>query len=179
MNAKQHEFIELRAQGLSLRKIAEQINVGRDTCAKWEKDLVKNVQQRRGEVLEEITALYGANREARVKRLSDTLKKIDLRLAEINLEAVPADKLLRLKLEYEKLLKAEEIEQFTGFELGTGDSESILAVCAQIFREQANGAISSATAAGLFKSLNMITGAVKAVEDVDPLGNLFANEMEL
>lgn len=179
MDAKQHEFIELRAQGLSLRKIAEQIPLSRETCSKWEKELIKEVQQRRGEVMEEVTALYGANREARIKRLADTLKKIDLRLEEISLDAVPADKLLRLKLEYEKLLKTEEIEQFTGFDLGTGNSETLLAVCAQIFREQANGTISSATAAGLFKSLNIITEAVKAVEDVDPLGSLFANEMEL
>ena len=178
MNAKQHEFIELRAQGESLRKIAEQLSIARNVCGAWEKEFSKEIQQRRGEVIREITERYDAGREARIKRLSGALQKIDAQLDEISLAAVPAEKLLKLKLEYEKALKAEHIEQLSGVELGTGDSETILAVCAQIFREQANGTISGATAAGLFKSLTKVSEAVKAVEE-SPLVNLFENDMEV
>lgn len=178
-NTTKLRFIELRAEGKSYGRISEELSISKSTCSEWERELSREIQTRKAEALEELYDSYGINKEARVKRITATLDKIDAAIEEADLSTVPPDKLLKMKLEYEKALREERDDQFTGYELGTGSEANLLIVASQIFRKQASGEISATTAAGLFQSLGKLGSAVASYENQDLFQFGTVNETEL
>ena len=171
-NTTKLRFIELRAEGKSYGRISEELSISKSTCSEWERELSREIQTRKAEALEELYDSYGINKEARVKRITATIEEADL-------STVPPDKLLKMKLEYEKALREERDDQFTGYELGTGSEANLLIVASQIFRKQASGEISATTAAGLFQSLGKLGSAVASYENQDLFQFGTVNETEL
>lgn len=120
------KFIELRAKGLSYRKIADELCISKSTCQAWAKELEAEIAARKQEDLEALYDSYGMSKEARIKALGDTIKRINKALEFAALVDVEADKLLRLKLQYmqeqaklytpaqpENFLKGTDIEDIT------------------------------------------------------------------
>lgn len=103
-------FIELRAQGQSYAKIAEALKISKSTCTAWEQELGQEIAEREREHLQELYDLYAMHKTSRIQHLGETLKRIDTALAAKDLAELPADKLLELKLRYERELKAEYVE---------------------------------------------------------------------
>jgi hypothetical protein len=105
------KFIELRADGKSLRKCASQLHMSKTTCSEWDKELAVQIASRKNERLEELYKEYGMVKEARIKRLGEILQSLD---DEIN-DRIANDKwwslsfrdLLALRREYQKDLNAE------------------------------------------------------------------------
>ena len=85
-------FIRLRAEGRSLRAIEAEIGVSKSTLSEWEKELRAEVERLRGENLEELYSSYGMAKEARIRRIGETLRRIDSALDEVS-------SILRLTLE--------------------------------------------------------------------------------
>ena len=110
------KFIELRAQGQSYGKIAEALHISKSTCTAWEQELQQEIAGREREHLQELYTLYNMHKANRIQQLGETLQGIDAALATKDLSELPADKLLELKLKYERALSAEYVQPVTPLE---------------------------------------------------------------
>lgn len=127
------DFIKARAEGKSYSTITKELGIAKATCASWERSLKEDIDALRQAQLEELYTAYNMTREARIKALGDTLQRIDSALAEKDLEDLPADKLLYLRLKYGEALKEEYTEPV---ELDTDNTlDSLLEQFNQIYMD--------------------------------------------
>ena len=94
-------FIALRADNISLAKIANDLGISKRTCSVWNKELNQQVLEERTKRQNECKELYSIQREARIKRLTETLIRIDQELMKKDFSEISAENLLKLKLRYE------------------------------------------------------------------------------
>ena len=104
------EFIRLRAEGQSYSRIAGNLHISKSTCTAWERELKDKISELKQDQLHELYNQYFMTREARIKRLGDTLNRISNTLDSADLSEVPPEKLLDFKLKYTEALK----EEYTG-----------------------------------------------------------------
>ncbi len=104
------EFIKLRAEGRSYSYIADKLHISKSTCTEWERELKTQIAELKQEQLNELYSSYYMTKEARIKKLGDTLETINTALAGADLSALSPDKLLDFKLKYTEALK----EEYTG-----------------------------------------------------------------
>lgn len=112
------EFIRLRAEGRSYSYIAGQLHISKSTCTEWERELKAEIAELKQEQLNELYTAYGMTKEARIRRLGDTLGKIDEALADFDLSMLPEEKLLDFKLKYSEALKREYTGRETPYSFG-------------------------------------------------------------
>lgn len=103
-------FIQLRAEGRSYRAIAGELGICKSTCSAWDAEMNDAIAERKQEMLQELYTAYAMTKEARIKKLGDTLGRIDTALAGADLESMPPERLLDYKLKYTAALK----EEYTG-----------------------------------------------------------------
>ena len=101
------EFIRLRAEGLSYRAIQAQIGVSRSACQSWEKAYKEEIAELKADSMAALYKAYGMTKEARIKKLGDTLARLQTALDEVDLSQLPPEKLLDYYLKYGEALKAE------------------------------------------------------------------------
>ena len=101
------KFIELRADGHSYSSIQKELGIAKGTCSKWERELEDEIATFKRDSLTALYTSYHMTKEARIRKLGDTLSKIDTALAKADLSEVPAEKLLDYKLKYEEALRKE------------------------------------------------------------------------
>jgi hypothetical protein len=106
------EFIRLRAEGRSYSYIADKLHISKSTCSSWEQELKGAIAELRQEQLNELYSSYAMTKEARIKKLGDTLESINTALDGADLSEIPPEKLLDFKLKYTEALKGE----YTGSE---------------------------------------------------------------
>ena len=104
------EFIRMRAEGKSYSRISAALHISKSTCTEWERELKSSILALKQDQLEELYDSYFMTKEARIKRLGDTLGKIDEALNDIDFRTIPPEKLLDYKLKYAEALK----EEYTG-----------------------------------------------------------------
>lgn len=159
------EFIRLRAEGQSYDKIAEALHISKATCTAWERELKAEISRLQQEGLNELYSSYGMAKEARIRRIGDTLRRLDDALSEVDLTTIAPEKLLDFKLKYAQALK----EEFTGltpppaFEQG-GTPEEVQAAFTDIYTRVRRGDITADQAAQEAKTLSAILTAYQAVE---------------
>lgn len=107
---KKLEYIQLRAKGNSYSSIAQTLGISKSTCTSRERELKAEINAQKEEHLRELFSSYRLTKEARVEELGKSLDSINKALETKDLTELPADKLLDLKLRYEKELKAEYTE---------------------------------------------------------------------
>ena len=134
---KKLEFIRLRAEGKSYRAIEQEIGVSRTTCGEWEKELSADIARLKQESLEEVYAQYGMAREARIRRIGDTLRRLDEALADVDLSSMPPEKLLDFKLKYSAALRDEYTA--TASTEATGAAADTLEAIQGLYRRIATG----------------------------------------
>ncbi len=121
------EFIKLRAEGKSYSFIGDALHISKSTCTSWERELKDEIAQLKREQLNELYDSYYMTREARIKKLGDTLVNINTALDKADVSAVSPEKLLDFKLKYTEALKAEYIDTNPPQRLGTNfKAEDIL-----------------------------------------------------
>ena len=138
-NSKKAEYIILRAEGLSYAKIAEKIGISKSTCSKWETELAGEIQAAKDERLEELQTLYRIGRAAHIEKLGKMLERITEALEQKDLAEVPADKLLKIYLDYEGKLQALKTEPGAAFKDYTG--EELLAAIGSLYEKMKAGEI--------------------------------------
>jgi len=115
------EFIQLRASGLSYAKIAERLHISKATCQSWERNLTDKIAEAKRERLEELTESYTLTKEARIRKLGETLNGINRAIADIDYSTLSPEKLLDYSLKYTEALKAE----YMGYKPAFGNKEAI------------------------------------------------------
>ena len=108
--AVKNEFVQRRAQGESYDSIAKALGISKSTCSAWEAELGAQIALRKQQELNDLYNQYGLVKAARIRRLGDTLSRLDEAIAAADLTTIPPEKLLRLKLEYTRELR----EEYTG-----------------------------------------------------------------
>ena len=134
---KKLEFIRLRAEGKSYRAIEQEIGISRTTCGEWEKELSADIARLKQESLEELYTQYGMAREARIRRIGETLRRIDSALDAVDLSALPPEKLLDFKLKYSAALRDEYTA--TASTEATGAADDTLEAIQGLYRRIATG----------------------------------------
>lgn len=113
-----HKFIELRAEGKSYDTIAEALHISKSTCTAWERELKDKIEVMKQEELKALYTSYSMTKEARIRKLGDTLERVEEALAQKDLQEVAPEKLLDFKLKYTDALKEEYTGSTEKLELG-------------------------------------------------------------
>lgn len=168
---KKARFVELRAQGNSYAKISEALHISKSTCTAWEAELRKEVAERKQAHLADLYDLYEMHRDSRIKRIATTLQAIEAAIATKDLAELPADVLLKLKLQYERELKAEYAEPV---EVDAQDvtPEGIIAALATLYGKQKAGTVTPAQAKAQLATLTSLATAGRAKDASDQLKKL-------
>lgn len=101
------KFIKLRAEGRSYSYIANTLHISKSTCSSWERELNEAIVELKQEQLNELYSSYAMTKEARIRKLGDTLNSINTALDGVDLSELPPEKLLDFKLKYTEALKGE------------------------------------------------------------------------
>ena len=87
------QFIELRSQGVSFARIAEQLGVAKRTLIDWSRQHQDVIQNLRTIEWEDFADRTLASRQERLKTLSEQLRRLDAELAQRDLASVPTARL--------------------------------------------------------------------------------------
>lgn len=109
MEQKQR-FIELRAQGWSYDKIAQELGKAKQTLVDWGKEFKEEIANLKALELDNLYQTYYLSKEARIQTFGQMLNKIKDEVLNRDLSEVPTDKLLELFLKYNSQVKEEIIE---------------------------------------------------------------------
>lgn len=94
-----HRFLELRAQGKSLRTIAAELQVGRQTLVNWARECKEEIESLKAVELDALQEQYRLTTQAKVARCGAELKHVTEELEKRDLSNVPTPKL------YDTMLK--------------------------------------------------------------------------
>ena len=99
------QFIELRAQGWSLRHLARELSVSQRTLVDWNRECAAEIQALRAVETEASCEKFLASREEELNRLARLHKDVEDELANRRLRTVPTDKLFRVAAELRQELE--------------------------------------------------------------------------
>ena len=163
---KKEQFILLRAEGLSFQRIITRLRISKATCSKWEREFSERIRGAKEERLEDLYTLYRIGREAHIKKLGETLKRIDSEIAKRDFSEIPAEKLLKLKLDYEDRLQAqrtEPAEENAAFAEYT--QEELLKATAILYERIKAGSVTMQQARAELATLESMQKAITAKEN--------------
>lgn len=159
---KKLAFVQARAEGKSFSTISSELHISKSTCSNWERELKADIKALKEEGLQELYASYNMTREARIKTLGEMLDGIDRAIASKDLAEIPAEKLLELKLKYERELKTEYTEPIE--EAGEDTLESLLAQYNRLYTDAKQGKYSPAQIKAQLSILDAKKAAMGAIE---------------
>lgn len=158
------EFIKLRAEGLSYRQIYKETGLAKATCQSWEKEFKDEINQLKADKMQELYKTYHMTKEARIKRLGETLNQINTALEDTDLSAVAPEKLLDYKLKYTETLKNEYIEPSQNRLEGEFTAKDILNSIGDLLNRIKAGTITPEQAT---KESQVYSNLLKAYENVE------------
>ena len=104
------KIVELRAEGLSIQKIASTLGLSKQTVVDATKEMKDEIATLQAVRLDELYEAEALSVEARVKRLSTLLGKLQTELDSRSLSDVPTEKLVDLLLRTQKELEEAKVE---------------------------------------------------------------------
>lgn len=104
------QFVQYRARGWSLRKIAKKLRVSRSTLSNWQAELEEEIASLKAIELEGLYESYYISKEARVRLLGEQLKRVRTELNKRDLSGVPTDTLMAMLLKLYDALQEEHTE---------------------------------------------------------------------
>lgn len=168
---KKERFIIMRAEGHSYSTIAQELGISKSTCTAWAREFKAQIAELESEELTELKAKYKMTKAGYIEKLGATLERIDQAIAQADLTEVPADKLLKLKLEYEERLRAEHDPENRQDSLPAYTAEEIVTETKRIYERLKAGEISPQAAKVQLYILEGIN-RTKAVAENDELLNI-------
>ena len=172
---QKRQFVMMRAEGKSFASICDALHISKSTCSAWQRDLQDQISAAKQDRMNELFDAYQMGREARVKRLGDTLARIEDAIAAADLSEVPLTRLLDLKLKYLAALK----EEYTGTEppqtiSGEVTGTKIVEAVADLLNRVRTG---DATEAQASKEGSVLASLLKAYEQAELKAKI--DELEL
>ncbi len=86
-----NRFIELRAQGWSLKRIADEIGVSKPTLIQWQRQFEREIANLKSVELEALQEKVLASHEEELSRLARHLGRVEAVLAKRNLEVLSTE----------------------------------------------------------------------------------------
>jgi len=86
-------FLELRAQGKSLRTVADELSVGRQTLVRWEREHKEQIENLKAMELDALLERHRLTVQAQIERYGVELKRVTEELQKRDLADVPTPKL--------------------------------------------------------------------------------------
>ena len=108
--AVKEEFVELRAQGLPLKKVSEKLGVSTKTLVIWGKELRDEIANHRAVELEVIREKFYLTTEKRIELFGDVVERIKKELARRDFKDVPTATLVKALVDTYETLRAEDVE---------------------------------------------------------------------
>jgi transposase-like protein len=112
---EKQKFIQLRAQGFSFDRIAEELNVSKPTLLGWSGELFEQVQEAVFHEQENLLNQYRVFRKARFEvyssLLSEALQELNKRAKENKLSKMETSQLLKLALTLEERLNQDTAQK--------------------------------------------------------------------
>lgn len=168
------EFIRLRAEGRSYSYIADKLHISKSTCSSWEQELKGAIAELRQEQLSELYSSYAMTKEARIKKLGDTLESINTALDGADLSEIPPEKLLDFKLKYTEALKGEYTGSGTPYQFTDRlDPKEIVVALGDLLNRIRAGEVTTEQAS---KESTVIANLLKAYDTVEVKAKLDALE---
>jgi len=168
------EFIRLRAEGRSYSYIADKLHISKSTCSSWEQELKGAIAELRQEQLNELYSSYAMTKEARIKKLGDTLESINTALDGADLSEIPPEKLLDFKLKYTEALKGEYTGSGTPYQFTDRlDPKEIVVALGDLLNRIRAGEVTTEQAS---KESTVIANLLKAYDTVEVKAKLDALE---
>lgn len=158
------EYVRLRAEGNSYSAIAEQLHISKGTCTKWEREMKAQIDELKRAELAELCESYGMTKEARIRRLGDTLEKIEDAIEKADFSTVDPAKLLDYKLKYTEALKGEYAGTKPAVELDAVDGKSIVAALGDLLNRVRAGEVTTEQAQ---KESGILAQLLKAYDTVE------------
>jgi len=103
-------FLELRAQGLSFYKIAQELKVSKQTLINWGKEFKLELDNLKAFEMDKLQKEYHIAKTERIKLFGEKIKKINKELDNKELKNLSIEKLLDYLLKFTNELKKEESE---------------------------------------------------------------------
>lgn len=168
------KFISLRAEGKSYTYISKELGISKSTCTAWEQELKEQIADLKGEQLNELYDSYYMTKEARIKKLGNTLERINTALDKVDLSTIAPEKLLDFKLKYSEALKEEYTGQSEPFNLSDKlDPKEIVTALEDLLNRVRAGDI---TAEQANRESTVLANLLKAFESVELKAKLDALE---
>ena len=158
------EYIRLRAEGKSYSVIAEQLHISKSTCASWERELKDQIDELKRAEYAELCESYGMTKEARIKKLGDTLERINEALAKTDFSQVDPAKLLDFKLKYTEALKGEYVGTKPALQIESIDAKQIVAALGDLLNRVRAGEVTTEQAQ---KESGVLAQLLKAYDTVE------------
>lgn len=170
----QNKFIELRAKGHSIRKIAKGLHLSPQTLSNWASELEGEISRFKTVELEALFEKYHLVKEHRVKILGDHIKKIREELKKRDLSDVSTEKLLdlyhRLMIEAAKEyieprhLSEDEIKMVSDESRAKMDSEDVTSELATVLLKYRKGLVSDSQTR---QEISLLQTILKAEDQAD------------
>lgn len=103
-------FVELRASGMTLTKVAQELDIAYNTAVNWEKEFKEIIDAAKAIRLEELLEQYRINKEKRIELLSERLLALHEELSKRNFSGITTVTLYDLMIKCSKALASETIE---------------------------------------------------------------------
>lgn len=158
------QFIRLRAEGKSYAQIMKELGIAKATCSSWEAEYKDQIAQLKSDRMQELYNSYYMTKEARIKKLGDTLNKINTTLEDMDLSTVAPEKLLDYKLKYTDALKSEYIDTTQEALKEDFTAQDILNSLGNLLTRLKSGAITPEQAS---KECMIFGNLIKAFENVE------------
>ncbi|MFA7162817.1 MAG: helix-turn-helix domain-containing protein [Eubacteriales bacterium] len=159
------EYIRLRAEGRSYSYIADKLHISKSTCTKWEKALGADIAQLKREELNTLYDAYHMKKEDRIKKLGETLEKVEEALGAVDLQEVAPEKLLDFKLKYTEALQKEYVGTEPAFKFSdTIDPTDIVKALGDLLNRVRAGEVTTEQAS---KESIILSNLLKAYETVE------------
>ena len=159
------EYIRLRAEGRSYSYIADKLHISKSTCTKWEKALGADIAQLKREELNTLYDAYHMKKEDRIKKLGETLEKVEEALGAVDLQEVAPEKLLDFKLKYTEALQKEYVGTEPAFKFSdTIDHTDIVKALGDLLNRVRAGEVTTEQAS---KESIILSNLLKAYETVE------------
>ncbi len=164
-NELKQQFIEARADGKSYSTIASELHISKSTCTAWERELKDQIDALKKEQLNALCVSYGMTKEARIKRLGDTLESINTALEEADFSTIAPEKLLDFKLKYTEALKEEYVSTGKAYQMSQNiDAKEIVTALGDLLNRVRAGEVTAEQAG---KESIILSNLLKAYDIVE------------
>jgi transposase len=100
-------FVQLRAEGRSFARIADELNVSKPTLIKWSRKFQFEIHNQRAILLEAVQERWLHTREERVATLGAQLQQVEAELARRNIGELSTPRLFALAATLRRQIQAE------------------------------------------------------------------------